>query len=292
VTVLFAGALNSKEMGVTFPIAALAWDLTQRRRPPVALLLWTVLALAYTSSKLSPASVFHGVGGYDLAVTAERYWSNTSAFLAMLLAADRGTFGPAAVVATYAAMVATAFALRSRAMLWCALFAILAPLPVTFIPLRGLFAWYVALIGWWIWIASALVLAGRLVAVRRPAVAGMVPRLAGFALLWVALLAFHEVHRREPQSHGPVGGAIEDLRALGLRVPSHARLLLLEDRFNTDEWTPLFPARLLYWSLELVVDRVKIMPSQPACDEIAGYDLLLRDDGTAIRVVSPSGMCP
>ncbi|MEZ5351563.1 MAG: hypothetical protein R2762_02930 [Bryobacteraceae bacterium] len=291
VAILYMAALNSKEIAVTFPVALLAYEFVFQRKPrafgPAA--LFTAFLLPYVYYKLSPMSTFYNVGGYRIELTVARYWANTTAFLDRLFYLDRGAFSPYTAALLYLSMASAACLLRSRPMRWSAIFILVSPLPVSFIPARGVFAYYVPLIGWCVY-AGALA-----EAIRTRLVGNRVPALAWFALLFAGLFIAH-TRTYEPQDHPPPAGtALRQLRDLRLPVGPQSRILFLRDRFHTDEWTPYFLVQLLYGSRTIAVDRVKMRAategSPPTCSAMAEYDFLLDDDGASIARVGLPASC-
>ena len=64
-----------------------------------------------------------------------------------------------------------------------------------------------------------------------------------------------------------------------------ARILLLDDPFEKDEWTPLFIGRLLYHDQELIVDRIKMMDKKPTVEDIKSYDFVLNYQTGQLKLV-------
>ncbi|MEZ5400827.1 MAG: glycosyltransferase family 39 protein [Bryobacteraceae bacterium] len=286
---LYAAALNSKEMAAALPVAVLVyeWAYQLKDRPSFAALAFLAATpIPYALAKLSAGSAFHNVGGYRMDVSWTRAAGNLADFYGNLLRLPLDTIAPGAAAVIAGALVVTVAAVRQAQIRWNAAFFLIAPLPVLFLPTRGLFAYYVALPGCWI---LAAYLYTRIVdAIRPPRISRSPAHLAAAAVLFGTLVAFHHARRWEPDSAAPVAMTISQLRALNL-APSN--VLFLEDPFHDDEWTPLFIVRLLYRSRDLPVERLKMMPEIPSCNRIRGFDTILTMHDGSLRRISADEAC-
>ncbi len=250
---LFAFALGSKEIAVALPVAVFAYELLWQRRATVRDWLWerggtplatAVMAVVFIIGRAGKGSLANNAA-YTPVFSAERYWETWTVYLNRLVLREEW-LGSAAAAAILGALLAIALWRRSKAMIFGWVWLVAFSLPLNFIPPRGLFAMYLPLAGLCLW-------AGALLA----------PLSRGLPVLALALTLVWEPQRsqmlwwtEEPSAR--IHALIDDLRTV--RLPGKASVLLLDDPFGTDEWTPLFLFRLSQRDEEINVFRTKMDP--------------------------------
>lgn len=296
----FVLGINAKEYVASLPFVLGAWELVYFRPAgslrsaavrwalPAALAVAAVLAIHAKTAEgtgLAANSMYHPV------FTARQFLINLRYEASTLFGLPDLTLNTAKTIAVHAMLLGCALVFRRRFFVFLFLYVLLAPVPLLFIPWRGLFAFYVALAGWSIGL-SALIVAGRdwlLEHVWRRSIPTdhlwEYERVAMFGLLvWVLLgnWKMPESEFRGPHyGNAEIRGDINDYQRLKLPLPQGGSLLLLNDRSGTETWTPFFVARLFHGDRDLIVDRVKMNQRQPG----KTYDVVLDlRDGHFVRV--------
>ena len=160
-------SLNSKEMGATLPVMVLLYELIFHApdfRSVRALLRWcfregrmallgALCVLIYIPAKMGVDGIAHDVA-YIPVYTLARWLEDTGTYLADLLYRNNPSvplgvtpLSPLGVAAFYAALIAIALWMRSRAMWFGLFFFFITLLPVSFIPARLGFVLYLPLAG-------------------------------------------------------------------------------------------------------------------------------------------------
>jgi hypothetical protein len=197
------------------------------------------------------------------------------------------------MIAIWIAVLAIA-AVSGRKFLWfAASFALLAPLPVIFIPYRGFFVMYLPLAGWVMFVAGVLV-GGRnwlwtRVWKRPPLPSNPFEPERVFLFLAVAFLMVwipahdegSELNYRDP-SQIYIRRTKKDILALNEPLPKHAKVLILHDRYPADSYAPIQTWRLVYRDRDLWLDRPTMMKHPPNAAE---YDRVFDYVGDRLVVV-------
>ncbi|MBL8234247.1 MAG: glycosyltransferase family 39 protein, partial [Bryobacterales bacterium] len=151
VLILFAGALNSKEMAVTLPLVCAAHDWfasTRRLRLLSAMFTMSVaFAVGKAISPLAASTAYHPV------FTASRYLETSRSLLAAIF---QMPFSDAMLICAYLLMTVHVLFVRSRALTVAAVLAIFGFLPLNFITPREPFVVYLPLAGWAMYVALTL----------------------------------------------------------------------------------------------------------------------------------------
>src|SRR5262249_29798314 len=142
---------------------------------------------------------------------------------------------PARMVAFWILSLLGSLLSGNRSLLFAWLFVMVGVLPVIFIPQRGLYALYLVLPGFYLFIATGLTLARRLVFRHYLAPAAL------FLLVAAMLTPLHL--RQKPkgndwvpemlQSIHPVMDSVYDVAG---PIPQNSRVLFLEDPYSKDDW--------------------------------------------------------
>lgn len=275
--VLYSLALNAKEMAASLPVILLAYELIYHpraiRRPASWILdrfaLWAAFAMTLLAFKLKTVkgSSFFGIGDYAFTFSVHQYFATTLRLIPQVFFLPENFFNTAKVVCLFAALWALAIAVKSKPLMLAAAMIVLAPLPINFIVYRGFFVMYLPLIGWALYLGVAVILIKDRLAAHTP---GWIPLRAGVFIL-TALVLFTIQFRDRAWTSDAIDAnmiLIRDMRADLLKVrpslPPDARVLFLNDAFPLDTWNPLYIVRLLYKGPNIVVDRLKVHPADPA----------------------------
>lgn len=299
IALLFVSALNAKEMAVTLPLTVMLYEFIYHR-PTLKLpdiLRWSwrnlrvtgllaALAIPFTYGKLSTASVFAHVGAYQLHISPKTYLTAYGRYLDWMLYQQSGWFTNTSVLLLWTAMLFAA-ALSRRKELWFSwAFVLLSVLPVIFIPTRGsIFVLYIPFIGWTLYAAALLIwmrdslarLAGKvspsLLATNKNT--HILLSAATFTATAICLASVHNTHTGPVRIDPILKASVEQIHKILPTLPANGRVLLVDDPFSTDEWTPLFLVRLSYCDDTIQVDRVKMMSRRPEPRDLKTYNAVL-----------------
>jgi len=284
----FILALNAKEMAVSMPLALLAYDIAFRK--PIRY-RWiasaSLISAIFCAGKLLNKSPFTGHPAYTPLLTFGRYLENTAHYLGEIFY-RRSWFQPEVTLLLPIAMLAIAFAMKNRAMKFAATLAWVAPLPVTFISLRGGYVLYLPMAGWAIYFAALItVLRWRFSA--RPALA---IRFTVFLLCAALLINAHRSRARRVDttaigSNGKLQAVAKQFFSSHPTLAPGTRILFLNDPFPADDYVMLFLIRLQYGDRSLNIDRPGNHP--------AGWHANLTDYNLVFDFLQPpcaiSGRC-
>ena len=294
---LYICALASKEMAVALPVYVVLYEAlyagnlgTWLRRG--AAFWWVSLALtvAYTMVKTGGPYAMTANPDYALRFTAHAFFSGWKHYLGDLFYGAI-VFNTLKTVLLFAAMLALALYTRRREILFAWVVAVAGALPVIFIPPRGFFAIYLALPGWYLFAAGALVWARDGVARRLPQWAAALGARPEQVMLFVALVAILvPLHwHQKPLGNYWVEGSYREVRSVldpldraGPLRPG-ARVLFLADPFDPGDWILSNMFRLHYRDRALQVDRVKDHPDLAAA--AARYDRVYVLDSHGLRQI-------
>ena len=288
VVLAFLCAINAKEMAVTLPVVLLLYELIFNR--PILTFsglkswfldrVWIVfllglLLLPYIYGKLGSGNL-SGNPAFALNLSVPYYLTNSGRYMDVLLFQPLGWTTAKFLALFIFSMFALAAVLRSRVLFFCCLFFLLTPLPIIFIAFRGsLYLLYIPMIGLTLFVATVIV--------RIRELASGSPALT-FATVFLVLFWVHDRHRPIGNEVPAFRSTLNQLSALHLQPKPGARILMLEDPFDTDEWAPVFIGRILYNDKELVVDRIKMMNQKPTAAEIQAYDYVLAYENGQLRL--------
>jgi hypothetical protein len=289
--VLYAAALFAKEMAITLPAIVLVYELLYHRPPRLAREVRTLIPAAL----IGAAFVLYKIVGPRRMIENPAYrpsftWTafmDTWRHYMTDLFYGRVLFTPGRVVLLWVILLGIAAILRRRVLFFAFAYLFIAMLPVAFIPPRGFFAIYLALPGWYLFFAAALVFA-------RDAI--VAPRLslqaATFAAVALLLIPLHI--RQKPVGQQWVGEAHQTVRAVAAHLaevagplPRAAKVLFVSDPYPKDEWMLTFIFRLYYRDPDLRVDRLRAMRTPPDAEAVAQYDRFFSTDGRTLTVIRP-----
>jgi hypothetical protein len=189
------------------------------------------------------------------------------------------------VAILFGAMLAMALAVRSRGMVFSTLFVLVTQLPVSFIAERSAFVLYVPMAGWVLYFAELLVRLRRFL-FRPPGLAA-----ASQAALFLAVAYFLYGHHayQKPWSVPPITREtvamrqfLSDFVAVQPSLPNGAVVLLQDDRFEMEDWTPVALLRLYFGDKSLVIHRQKGAQVRFPPED---FDLIFADrEGKVVRL--------
>jgi len=280
---LYLAALNAKEMAVTLPVFVLLYELSRKRFDLKALapgLIAGALTAVYVYGKMTGPDTLSGMDAYKPVITVQRFFATARNDMNLLFYTERW-FNSTRVVLLWVAMPAVGLLLRSRTLTLAGIFAILAFLPVSFLPPREGFVCYLPLL-WW------AVYAAILFQELRARYAPRMPALALIILLPLLIAPLHQGHKRRllgllKGAQARTNGALADLRQLHPALPRGGRVLIRNNRFGED-WDMYFLTKL--WFND---HRIQVMlqdgDKEPRGDGAREYDLVLEDQNAHLRIV-------
>lgn len=290
VYLLWAAAVNSKEIALTLPAVLLVyeaifhWPAAKRNvATPLALF---VLAVVAWRGKTALGSPLHGHPNYQASFEFEAILHAIQTQLADAVMSRSLVLGSSVAVLLLAPICWQSLVSRSKTAVFGLVWALSTPWPVLLIAGRPFSAMYVP----WMGVALAL---GALSAdwiERRQFRPRTYPALvAAMALLW-GVLNFADAKTRP--SIGELGArwehvrdAIEDYSKIGGICEAYM-LLVLDSRFGADRYHPLFIAQLLCGDYNKVVHIAGLSISEEeAVAKRTDYDLVIRDLGDDLEVV-------
>ncbi|WP_321471995.1 hypothetical protein [uncultured Paludibaculum sp.] len=285
---LFLLAVNSKEVGLSLPVALLCYELLWHppgvsktawlRGPARAGLAVSLLAVLYVAGKFFGHGVMNNHAAYHPHLSVGLYMENYAAYLAQwsygLLPATRGN-----MPYLLAALILLSFVTRRRAMIWAAIMIPVAILPLAFIPVRAGYAFYVPAVFWAIWLADGC---AALVVWTFSRLPRCVPAARVTALVLVAgcllplhvrkfhdpLAVVHDVQNANRRYH-------DQLLSVLPAVPPGARLLVVNDPYPADGFDASFLIRLTYEDLTLRIDRTRFPWLAKKSFRPSDYDVVL-----------------
>jgi len=292
---LFTFALNAKEMAAVIPVLLFLYEAFYHGRSmrPLAPIVLTAATLIAAGVKTGPRALFHGNPAYAATFTLDQFFEHSRRLMTHLVYGTNDGLTIQQMIAIWIAVLAIA-AVSGRKFLWfAASFALLAPLPVIFIPYRGFFVMYLPLAGWVMFVAGVLV-GGRnwlwtRVWKRPPLPSNPFEPERVFLFLAVAFLMVwipahdegSELNYRDP-SQIYIRRTKKDILALNEPLPKHAKVLILHDRYPADSYAPIQTWRLVYRDRDLWLDRPTMMKHPPNAAE---YDRVFDYVGDRLVVV-------
>lgn len=297
---LFITAINAKEMAGALPILLLVYEwlwcrpssMRQGVRNAMPAMVTGILTALAAYSRTAPGSVMSGNTDYGMTFSAQQFMSHSAKLTSEMLYLNEPGLSGTQVGIIWLAMILLALIARKRHVWFFLAFALLGPLPVIFIPWRGLFVMYLPYAGWVMYVATILV-EGRNQAWsriwKRPPLGdnAFEPEriflfvIAALAVVWIPRMSPPGVIYQDP-SHRYIRMTKNELIRLNQPLPRGARVLLLHDRFPADSWGPLQLAILLYRDRTLRVDRPSMMRTAP---DVTKYDCVFDYAGQQLVVV-------
>jgi hypothetical protein len=295
VLLLYVCALNSKEMAVMLPLWLAAYEWWYRDAPglrvrtlvPVAIA--GGMALIYAVGKMHGSDSLAQFEAYRPSFTVHKYFETSQGYLNLLFYSNRG-FNSVKTILFWVALFALAYALRSRAMKFAALFALFSFLPLNFVNVREGFALYIPLFGFSTYVAAlwtAAMQAARLAPVQRLQATAIAVVACAFALGLVHHAKAQRILPFSLHAQENTWMCIQELRRLDPPVKSGQRVLFLDSPFGTD-WDTYFIAKLHFGDPSVRVAFANASVERPVGDAHEAFDHVFRFVGrTLIEERSP-----
>ena len=294
--ILFILAINSKEIAVTLPAMLIAYEILLKAswtglsiRRTLAPIVLCIVAGIYAAGKVTGAGSLSEMTGYDLEISADRYISALHfAANEFLYRADRvPPWGaPTAIVV----LLGFALLLRHRLLLfaWALLF--IAPLPITFIPPRGIAAYYIPLVGLALYCAILLDEVRVRLAAKWPRYAAamvFVPLLIGVTLLHRNRgIAFANAVLKEQAT---IRDYLTQFRTLCPKLNPGDRLLVRGDQFGDMLWASTFIIKLVSRDDSVEVKRLENTDDSFGLQPLEYYTHILTYEGGKLHL--DAGSC-
>lgn len=279
---LFICALNSKQMAVTLPLSLAAYELLfdqvplrsfhamarWLRREGRFIIIASIMTLAFLIGQATGAESYLENRAFQPVFTWDRFML-TSRNFADDISLHSVKFSSLAVLLLWIALLALAWASRSRALQFAWLFLMFSVVPVAFID-RGAPQYYIPLFGWVLYAATLLGAGSRYLLERLArgkanwAVDARGPLL--FVGLGVLMFTFY---RGTGWPNVPfvslegemIRNVADQMRVTHPAVKPGARLLFIDDPIGANDLDLMFLARMIYRDRTLVVNRLKTEPS-------------------------------
>ncbi|MGA2575510.1 MAG: hypothetical protein ABSH24_05730 [Bryobacteraceae bacterium] len=289
---LFVGALNAKEISVSFPVAVGLYELVWH--PPanwklVELWRWIrqegrfaviggLADIAYIIGKRYGPNSLWQIEPYRPHYSVAAYFLSLAHYLAQLIYYPV-TISSWQIAGLLAAMLAGAAVIRRRCLLWGLGFIAVSVLPLAFIPGRSGSGYLVPSVGWAVYAGGLLDWLVKSLTGRRAWL-----RIGVQALLLAAILALITPWQRRciqmqakaaHQMQGRFRNYIEQIHAAIPAPRKGARILLLSDADGRDDWDVYFLIRLYYGDPKLYVARMSVWRAQHAHLDPGSYDYVL-----------------
>ena len=253
---LFICAINSKEMAAIVPVLLLLYELLfESKREYLPALICGALTIISALAKTHSGSPLSGNPGYAMTFTAMQVLQHSQKLMNDLIYAKGRGWSIAQVLTAWLGLIVISAIVRKRHLWFFVAFALLAPLPVLFIPYRGFFVMYLPYAGWCMAAATLL---------RPPKIHPAIP-----FLLAAAFIATRPRPILNDPAHDIIANTETDLRQLNVSLPKGANILFLHDRFPSTVWGANMTTRLFYRDPTLNVDTPAHMDHPPV---LSGYD--------------------
>ena len=300
---LTAGALNSKEMGMTLPATLLLFELiyfprkwrswrdvtrfaAREGRAVLAVALLTVPVIAaklLTANPLSNDPRYH-LQSFRGVLDAMRGYQAALLYLDLY----RSGVSTAELLLLWAIMAALAVAFRSRPMKFGLGLMLTTLAPVWVIGPRGGYMLYLPLMGWALFLGSFFAeLCDRLSALPAPAGLLLMLRRACVIAAAAAIAGGHvrlraqlipAIHREQDETRR----IMAQLRELRPKLASDSFLLLENDPLPLG-WGLMFFTQLAYANPAILLERTRMMGQPPTAAEMTLYDHIFVDDGVRLH---------
>ena len=213
-----------------------------------------LLTVPYVIGKLTGAGSLTENPAYRPAISAGHYAGAFRLYLNVIFYRDH-FFRPFPAAVLIAAMLGAALWLRSRPLLFAWCFVLFSVLPFIFLPRYSGFFIYLPMLGWTLYVATALV------KIRRRMAPGM-PEWALFLGLAAALIPFHLRESGKTMAvfdaaRLPTSEAIAGLTRARIHLPRGANVFFASDPFPAGEYSLLFLMEEFYGDRTLEIGRAK-----------------------------------
>ncbi len=273
ILLLYLLAIDSKEMAVAFPVFLLAYELLFEKVSWKLGRYWIIAVTGLMAAGLMWSKSHGGPStmndpSFTPSYTLERFEHNGNGHLRHIFLLNQDITGHWPVY-VFAALLFVAALLRSRVLVFAWVLLFFGILPVIFIPPRGGYVLYIAYFGWVLYAATLLGMMVNLATRSWPGYRTPAAIVLFLLIGWrFGKANLHDLRLDKTkawlnESPAQVRDFAAQMRALHSRFQPGTRILLLQDAFQTDEWTPVFVGRLIYNDRFLTVDRMKMLDVKP-----------------------------
>jgi hypothetical protein len=276
---LYICALDSKEIGVTLPVFAVIYELLYHPPSRSRLRAWIanegraglfgcILAVVYTLGKMLGPDSLAAMPNYRPIFTFHQFIANNAHFLDDLTYRTAPWFTPTGLFLLWALTGVWVWLSKERSLRFCWFFILVSPLPIAFIPQRGLYNLYLPLAGWAILVGAA---AWDLVRLLSPERLVGYPASLALRIVLAFLLIFNWSRDRAWRASFSITASadqqqmtwevIQQLRLLNIPIRHGSRVIFLHDPFH--DWDMYFIAALWYRdpSLQFFLQRQSHLPN-------------------------------
>jgi hypothetical protein len=275
-------------MAVVAPAMLIAYELIYHgwRRRSVgemsAIALTATMSALYVLGKLFGANTLAKLEGYRPEYTLDRFLQTSGIYAGDLLLTPQ-PLRPTMTVLFWASLIAVALLLRRKTLLFGAVFAFLAFLPLNFVPPRDGFVLYIPLVGFALY--GADLIQSLLDLVRHP---DYRPQLAALVFLACAVsLGYLHAGRAAEEcasmlhAQGPTWTVLQELQRVHPRVQRGAKVLLTDSPIAND-WDVYFIAKLYFDDPTLKAAWLRSGKPTAYGDFSGNFDHELRFNGTTL----------
>lgn len=259
VLILFAAALNAKEMAISLPAACLVHEYFTKWKRWRLLAVMALMTLAYAIGKNSGALA--ASVSYHPVLTYTRYMDTSRSLLGNIFLIP---FTNPMVLALYALIALHVAWSRSRDMTMAAVIAILGFIPLNFITPREPFVVYLPLAGWALYIVLSL---------RQLRLSGSTLVIFAASIALAANTAFIGKLGDPIAAQAPMGRLIHSIRTIKQKPRPGSCLLFTSDPFFPD-WDTWFLGRI-YFNDHSLKFQMRMPDGKARGDECAHVDYRL-----------------
>ena len=294
--ILAACGMNSKEAAASLPAMLVVYELIFH--PPESLSwIWNegraavvtgCVGTVYLWARFTGPNNLLSHPAYSPSFTIGRFLESTAAYLGELMCHTH-LFSQREAAIVLASMAALALLARSRELLFAWLLVIVASAPIAFVPPRGLPAYYIALVGYAMFVGVLLARARELVMRHRSPVAVIVSQAFVFTAVFVLMWRWNVSQGREFPEHWEqlslINRTAAEFRSHPEWFQPGSRILIVNDPFPDYQWATSFIALLVGKDKTIVVNTLVKLDPKPAREAIAGYNRVIGyKDGRYIEV--------
>jgi hypothetical protein len=248
---LYAGAVDSKESGVILPALLLIYELLYVRRFRIPELLpiaaCGLLALAFVAAVMFGPGTLTKFDAYKPVWTVHQFLLTTRTYAAMLFFRT-DMLKERTVELFWLVLFASGALLKRRDMLFGAALALIAYLPLNFVPVREGYALYIPLIGFSLWVAGLMTeLFNRLPLQpsRRTAAAAILVLLVTGAMLKIHYRRSRDQEKILRSAQELSNNVIASMHRLHPQVEKGCRVLFVDNPWG-EGWDMYFIAKLYF----------------------------------------------
>jgi hypothetical protein len=285
VAVLYACAVNSKEPGITLPAMLLVFELLHnwpKWREARAIVATGCVGLLYLWARFTGPNNLLSHPAYSPVFTIQRYLESTATYLNELSSQEH-LWTPAGAGLLLLGMAAVAALARNRDLWFSWLLVVIGSAPIAFVQPRGVAAYYIALVGYAMYVSIVLVRTREFLVQTRPAAVAVASQALLFVVVFTVVWRW-QIHtqRRLPD----YWTELADINSTAAQFRSHpewfrpgGRLLILNDPFKDYEWASSFIALLIAKDRSLVVQTLVKLDPKPDRKQMAEYTTVLAFEG-------------